>query len=349
MQIEAYDLYWLAGLLEGEGHFSLTPATKRNAPTPCITLVMKDQDVVEHAAVFFKVSVTAVSPRKSDWHTTYLTRCRGKRAYQFMCALQPLMSLRRQELIQSVLEQYVFIPNHIGSNNEQAKLNESQVIEIKQRITWGETAKQIAHDYGVSHHTIWAIRSGKTWSHVTIDGSVQPLTQPDELIIVSESEPDNTLYWLAGLLEGEGSFTAPAPSEPKLPRISIEMTDEDVVQKAAGIFGVKYHRIAARKLSHQDSFKVNLKGRFAYQMMKQLYPLLSKRRQTQIDNALKNYEYTPRSKGARNPSAKLDESSVRKIRARLKLGDNPASIAAEYCVSQSTIVDIKLKRTWKDV
>ena len=40
-------------------------------------------------------------------------------------------------------------------------------------------------------------------------------------------------FWLVGLLEGEGSFMPAPPSEPTRPRISIQMTDEDVLSRVA--------------------------------------------------------------------------------------------------------------------
>lgn len=51
-----------------------------------------------------------------------------------------------------------------------------------------------------------------------------------------KARPDfsrDTLLWLAGLLEGEGSLIPGPPSYPNSPIIAIQMTDEDVVAKAA--------------------------------------------------------------------------------------------------------------------
>lgn len=45
--------------------------------------------------------------------------------------------------------------------------------------------------------------------------------------------------WLAGWLEGEGSFLAPPPSSPKLPRISAHSRDRDVMCEVGGLLGVK--------------------------------------------------------------------------------------------------------------
>jgi hypothetical protein len=45
------------------------------------------------------------------------------------------------------------------------------------------------------------------------------------------------IFWLAGLLEAEGSFVAAPPSDPKRPRISLAMTDADIVERVSRLFG----------------------------------------------------------------------------------------------------------------
>lgn len=45
------------------------------------------------------------------------------------------------------------------------------------------------------------------------------------------------IIWMAGLLEGEGSFLKPIPSDPRRPIIACRMTDPDVVGRVAMAFG----------------------------------------------------------------------------------------------------------------
>lgn len=47
---------------------------------------------------------------------------------------------------------------------------------------------------------------------------------------------NNDLYWLAGILEGEGSFMKGPPSAPNSPVVSCNMTDLDVIEKISKIF-----------------------------------------------------------------------------------------------------------------
>jgi len=54
-----------------------------------------------------------------------------------------------------------------GAKNPSAKLSESQVIDIKNRIAAGkETCYAIAREYGVKGETILHIKNGHTWRHI---------------------------------------------------------------------------------------------------------------------------------------------------------------------------------------
>jgi hypothetical protein len=52
----------------------------------------------------------------------------------------------------------------VGERNMQAKLTESEVLEIKGLPHLSD--RELAKKFGVSYGTIWKIRSGRTWSHV---------------------------------------------------------------------------------------------------------------------------------------------------------------------------------------
>src|SRR5205823_376469 len=45
------------------------------------------------------------------------------------------------------------------------------------------------------------------------------------------------IAWLAGLLEGEGTFSINGIAENRYPRISVDMCSEPVIRRAAGILG----------------------------------------------------------------------------------------------------------------
>jgi len=56
-----------------------------------------------------------------------------------------------------------------GSQNGSAKLNEEQVIQIKNKVRQGKMSKQLAKEYNVSKATIDAIREDKSWSWLKED------------------------------------------------------------------------------------------------------------------------------------------------------------------------------------
>jgi hypothetical protein len=110
--INPTDLGWLAGLLEGEGSFSLVHYTdRRKGRHPCrygkVSLNMTDRDVVERV-----VSVTGLgrvwgptrSPSRAQHKATYSWAIQGARKVEpLVTLLQPLMGERRRQQIDRVL------------------------------------------------------------------------------------------------------------------------------------------------------------------------------------------------------------------------------------------------------
>ena len=62
------------------------------------------------------------------------------------------------------------------------------------------------------------------------------------------------LHWLAGLLEGDGSFLTGPPSAPRHAVLALQMTDEDVVARVAAMFGRKLGRRQPREPRWQPTF-----------------------------------------------------------------------------------------------
>lgn len=100
------------------------------------------------------------------------------------------------------------------------------------------------------------------------------------------------LHWLAGLLEGEGYFGDHAGGKAgrRYIRISLKMTDKDVVERAAALLGTKVHRYswsADRNPKHSVAWvtQVGQQDRAAGWMMT-LYPLMGARRRARIEGLL---------------------------------------------------------------
>ena len=102
-------------------------------------------------------------------------------------------------------------------------------------------------------------------------------------------EPED-LAWVAGLLEGEGSFTL---RKSNVPKIHCQMTDEDVLlklqEKCGGKIYFSERTEEQRAKNWKDSWTWNLQGRPAADLMRELMPHMGKRRSEKIKEILSIY------------------------------------------------------------
>ena len=155
---------------------------------------------------------------------------------------------------------------------------------------------------------------------------------------------ETDLAWLAGLLEGEGSFLKAPPSSPNCPRISLEMTDKDIVERAAALMGGNaVERINLRNALWKPAYRVAIKGSRAVALMRVLYPAMGARRRSQIDAALATY--IERKKG--DNTRRLSEDQVRQIRKETRT--TISALARTFGVSRFTIRSIRERKSWAHV
>ncbi len=108
----------------------------------------------------------------------------------------------------------------------------------------------------------------------------------------------NNIYWLAGLLDGEGCFQKCSGRNKNVQtsvRIRLEMTDFDIVERAAKLLNVPS---ITRRVKHhvrptKPSWYICLAGKQASSWMMTLYSLLSKRRQAKIRDLLTTWKAAP--------------------------------------------------------
>lgn len=104
------DLYWIAGLTEGEGCFRLQ-TTKRygggdSGSSPLMAIQMNDLDVITRAHELLGASGSICKRERANNLATmpsYRTTIWGRRAAAWMMTLYPLMGRRRQKKILEVL------------------------------------------------------------------------------------------------------------------------------------------------------------------------------------------------------------------------------------------------------
>lgn len=149
------------------------------------------------------------------------------------------------------------------------------------------------------------------------------------------------LHWLAGLLEGEGSFLTGQPSAPRYPVLALQMTDQDVVGRVAAMFDRKLGRWQSRHAREQPVFLVRITGAKAVAWMTALHPLMGERRRLQIDRAVASHAPTP--------TARLDEVTARQALNLLATGSAVREVAERFGTSIWCIYDLRLGRAHKHV
>ena len=97
------------------------------------------------------------------------------------------------------------------------------------------------------------------------------------------------IAWLAGLIEGEGSFGF----KKGCPRIEIQMTDADVVSRAASVLGVKPRAPWIRKDGYKPVWACCAFGSRAIGWMMTLLPLLGERRRARIAEIVSLWRNAP--------------------------------------------------------
>jgi hypothetical protein len=97
------------------------------------------------------------------------------------------------------------------------------------------------------------------------------------------------LAWLAGLMEGEGSFSRATPAMPRRPRLSIGMTDCDVIERVCELWGTRLYTHIPKVERYKQVYRTELVGGSAVALMMLLRPHMSARRQAQIDQSIATY------------------------------------------------------------
>jgi hypothetical protein len=102
------------------------------------------------------------------------------------------------------------------------------------------------------------------------------------------------IAWLAGLLEGEGSFVFKGSRA--TPCISLQTTDRDVLLRAAGIMEVKEQNFwrPGGKASYKPVYTCRAHGTRAISWMMTIYSLMGERRQEKIREIIVQWTAQPR-------------------------------------------------------
>ena len=94
------DLAWVAGLLEGEGSFIMTPGH-----SPTATIQMNDLDIIHRMASMWDGPVYGPYHYVKN-HGIYRTSIHGKRAVGWMLTLYAFLGVRRRGQIAAVVNRW---------------------------------------------------------------------------------------------------------------------------------------------------------------------------------------------------------------------------------------------------
>ena len=145
------------------------------------------------------------------------------------------------------------------------------------------------------------------------------------------------LCWLAGLIEGEGTFLAGPPSAPRSPAVQLSMVDRDIVERAGVLLGVAVTVVPSRREGWKTAYCVRVRGARAVLWMQRLRSLMGARRRAQIDRAIASYGPDPR--------RLLDDARATEALLRLARGESVRQVAERFGTSIWCIYDLRLGRT----
>jgi hypothetical protein len=103
--------------------------------------------------------------------------------------------------------------------------------------------------------------------------------------------------WLAGLLEGEGSFSCTIANKHRpLSRrmvVQLGMTDEDIVRRAGELMDAPAVHVHKRRHGRKQCFSIIISGFKAERVMKAILPHMGDRRRDAILRALAEWQTRP--------------------------------------------------------
>ena len=146
------DLYWMAGIIEGEGAMYV----KEKQKSAVLVIDMTDKDVVERVANLWKNKTiythTPKNPNGNDYKTMYKVQRKGYPALIIMQLIYPIMGDRRKKQIEKCFDLYNYnihkkLP--IKSKTDQ-RTTGAQIKKILTRYEQGESPYEIAKDYQFS-------------------------------------------------------------------------------------------------------------------------------------------------------------------------------------------------------
>lgn len=149
---------------------------------------------------------------------------------------------------------------------------------------------------------------------------------------------DIEIAWLAGILEGEGCFAIN-----RTPKITLSMTDADIIQRVASMCHKKVYTVPPRKDGWKTVYRVEVFGEQAIELMRKILPHMGQRRSKKINEVIQNAYLRPGiASGQGCGSAKISDIDAVEIKkyfsdkTKVSRGDQ-TRIAKQYNITQAAV------------
>lgn len=138
------------------------------------------------------------------------------------------------------------------------------------------------------------------------------------------------LAWIAGWLEGEGSFITRGTTC----SVTASSTDLDVLERVRSLAGGRVHAITKRQAHWKDAWVWTLSGTPAYELMTRLLPWLGSRRAARAQEVLAQRDAYEAERASKTEALNAKRARMRELRAT---GMTHDQIARELGVHRTSV------------
>lgn len=133
-------IYWIAGLLEGEGYFRI------GATSVQIGIEMSDLDIIDRFRAITKTGNSKITIKaKEGLKTTYTTNIYGDLAIQWMMTLYSLMGVRRKAKFKEIIDKWkhpTYMKDRSSEHNDTvAKKKAVEALMLYRNMSFDEAVK----------------------------------------------------------------------------------------------------------------------------------------------------------------------------------------------------------------
>ena len=236
---------------------------------------MTDEDIVKRVAMLFVRAVVRLPPRKAEYKTAFATVVKGTAAVHLMKSVRPYVGPARLAAIDRAIASW-----HGEPERWRGDLGRCAIESCARPAAIKGLCKQ--------HYKGW-------WKATRVGRQPRATPSPPESrlsisVDTAMCTPGCGVEWLAGLLEGEGTFTLTRSGTLAYPVVSVNMCDRIVIERAQRVLAAAgIWPKPPRRANWSMTFVTQVSGQQAAEWMVRLRPLMGERRRAAIDKALAAY------------------------------------------------------------